>query len=64
MEFGVRSSDAESGYMTNEEIIDDGRIADTAGTVTMTLEAVKLPKESGRIPDDYVQIGEPFELKL
>lgn len=64
VEFGVRSSDAKSGYMSNEEILYDGRISDTADLVTMTLHAVELPEESGRIPDDYVQIGEAFELKL
>ena len=64
VEFGLRSSDGKTGYMSNEEIIDDGRISDTADNVTMTFYVVELPEESGRIPDDYVQIGEPFELQL
>lgn len=64
VEFGLRSSDARSGYMSNEEILYDGRIADTAGQVTMTLNAVELPEESGRISDDYVQVGDTFELNL
>ena len=64
VEFGHRSSDAKGGYMQNEEIIDDGRLDDGEGPVTMILYAVELPEENGRIPDDYVQIGEPFELKI
>lgn len=52
------------GYMQNQEIIDDGRINESAETVTMTLYAVEMPKESGRMNDDYVQLGEPFEVKL
>ena len=30
----------------------------------MTLYAVELPEEDGQISDDYVQIGEPFELEI
>ncbi|MBD5526109.1 MAG: DUF4179 domain-containing protein [Lachnospiraceae bacterium] len=52
------------GYMQNQEIIDDGRISESAETVTMTLYAVEIPKESGRMNDNYVQLGEPFEVKL
>lgn len=64
VEFGVRTQDGSSGYMQNEEIIDDGRLDENAGTVTMTLYALELPKESGRIGNDYVQVGEPFEIEL
>lgn len=64
VEFGLRSSDAKGGYLQNEEVIDDGRLDDREGPVTMTLYAVELPEENGRIPDDYVQIGEPFELEI
>ena len=63
-EFGLRSSDEKSGYLSNEEIIQDGRIDEGAASVTMTLKAVELPEESGRIDGDYVQVGDPFELKL
>lgn len=52
------------GYMQNQEIIDDGRIDESADIVTMTLYAVEMPKESGRMSDDYLQIGESFEVKL
>ena len=50
--------------MQNEEVIDDGRLSAEAKSVTMTLYAVKLPESDGRISDDYVQVGEAFELKL
>lgn len=52
------------GYMQNQEILYDGRINESAETVTMTLYAVKMPEESGRMNDDYEQIGEPFEVML
>jgi hypothetical protein len=64
VEFGVRSQDSKSGYMQNEEVIDDGRLNIHAGAVTMTLYAVKLPEEDGRISDDYVQVGEAFEVRF
>ena len=64
VEFGVRTQDTKSGYMQNEEVIDDGRLDANGGTVTMTLYAVELPEEDGQISDDYVQIGEPFELEI
>lgn len=51
-------------YMQNQEIICDGRIDESADSVTLTLYAVEIPKESGRMSDDYFQIGEPFELNL
>lgn len=62
VEFGLRSADSKSGYLQNEEILYDGRIDDHASSVTMTLYVVALPEEDGRIPDDYEQIGEPFEV--
>ena len=52
------------GAMVNSEILHDGRIAENAETVRVTLYAVELPKESGRMSQDYIQIGEPFELDL
>lgn len=64
VEFGVRTQDRKSGYMQNEEVIDDGRLDAQGGTVTMTLYAVALPEEDGRISDDYVQVGEPFEVEI
>lgn len=64
VEFGVRSQNQKSGYMQNEEVIDDGRLSAEAKSVAMTLYAVKLPESDGRISDDYVQVGEAFELKL
>lgn len=52
------------GYMQNQEIICDGRIDESAESVTLTLYAVDIPKESGRMSDDYFQIGEPFKIDL
>lgn len=63
-EFGTRYADRTSGYMANEEILEDGRIADAASSVTMTLNAVELPEESGQMSNDYVQVGEAFTLEL
>ena len=62
VEFGVRSQNGKSGYMQNEEVIDDGRLDVDAGMVTMTLYAVELPEGDGQISDDYVQVGEVFEV--
>lgn len=53
-----------SGYMRNQEIIDDGRIASDANQVMMGLYVVELPKESGQMSHDYVQVGESFEVTL
>ena len=64
VEFGVRIQDKETGHMQNEEIIDDGRIDENAESVPMTLYAVEMPKESGQMSQDYVQVGEPFEIKF
>lgn len=63
-EFGLRSADETSGYLQNEEIIDDGRIDETSRTVTLTLYAVELPQEDGRISGDPIPVGDPFELGL
>lgn len=52
------------GTMINAEILCDGRIDENADIVKMTLYAVKMPKESGKMSDDYVQVGETFELEL
>ncbi|MCI8586733.1 MAG: DUF4179 domain-containing protein [Lachnospiraceae bacterium] len=64
VEFGLRSSDETSGYLSNEEIIDDGRISDTADRVTMTFGVIELPEESGQITDEFEPVGEVFELEL
>ena len=64
VEFGLRSADETSGYLSNEEIIDDGRLSDTAERVTMTFGVIELPEESGQITDDFEPVGEVFELEL
>ncbi len=64
VEFGVRMQDKDSGHMQNEEILHDGRLDEEAEKVTMTLYAAEMPKESGQMSHDYVQVGETFELTL
>lgn len=64
VEFGLRISDEKSGYMSNEEIIDDGRISDTAKQVTMTFGVIELPEGDGQITDEFQPVGETFELEL
>lgn len=64
-QFDTKIQDAEgSGYMQNQEILCDGRIDESAGTVTMVLYAVKMPEQSGRMSNDYQQVGEAFEVKI
>ena len=53
-----------SGYMMNQEIIDDGRISKEAEHVTMSLYTVQLPKESGQMSHEYQPLGESFEVEL
>lgn len=66
MEFTTRRFDGRNGngYMQNEEIIEDGRIAEDAESVTFTLYAVHIPQESGQMSHDYVQIGEAFTVDI
>lgn len=61
-EFGMRVQGSASGYMQNENMVYDGRLDDTAESVTMTLYAVKLLEE-GQESRDYEQIGESFEVR-
>ncbi len=62
--FSVSRSSGSEGCMINETLIKDGRIPADAKTVTATLYARELPKESGKEPDDYAQIGEPVTWDL
>ena len=39
VEFGVRSQDSKSGYMQNEEVIDDGRLNIHAGVMTSIMNS-------------------------
>ena len=66
IEFSTRRFDGRngSGYMQNEEIIEDGRIAEGAGSVTFTLYVKHIPKESGQMSHDYVQVGEAFTVDI
>lgn len=56
--------DIGEGHMINQEILYDGRIDENADTVKLTVYVHKLPEESGKMGDDYQQIGEAFELNL
>ena len=40
------------------------RIDENADTIKLTVYVHKLPEESGKMGDDYQQIGEAFELNL
>lgn len=46
--------------------IDDLRphIGENASSVTLTLYAVAFPKESGKMSNDFAQVGEPFTIEL
>ncbi len=64
VQFNVRSSwttsaERESGYMQNS----NRRLSDGAGTVTLTLYAERVWTENGKVMEEYVQIGEPFEVE-
>ncbi len=71
VEFSTRTQ-GDSGYMlnqtceyyaeTSEKIY--RRLDENAETVTMTLYTREELDENGQVGDDYVQIGEPFEVKL
>lgn len=67
--FGVRVQGSESGYMQNEQMVTEGevyygRLDESAESAIMTLYAVELPKKGGEVNDEYVQIGESFEVKF
>lgn len=64
VKFGVRSQSAGAGYMTNEEIIEDGRIREDAKAVTLTLYAQNVPESGGNIAEEYMQIGDPILVEL
>ena len=53
-----------NGYMQNVEVIEDGRIAEDAESVTFTLYVKNIPQESVQMTHDYVQVGEPFTIDI
>lgn len=57
-DFYISSWGDGTGYMLNSEYT--GRILEDAKTVTVTVSAVEFPETDGKIPDDYVQLGDPF----
>ena len=66
VEFDTKIYDGNTGegYMQNQEILYDVRISETADTVSLTLYSMELPEESGKMSNDYRQIGETFALKI
>lgn len=65
VEFGMIQQDAGGGYLVNQEIVDDGSIGEAAKSVKLTLYVRKTPERSGAVTEeDYVQVGEPFEVTL
>ena len=50
--------------MLNEEMLEDGRLSDGADRVTLTLYAQELSRGDDEGAQEYVQIGEPFEVEL
>ena len=66
IEFSTSRFDGGSGngYMQNVEVIEDGRIAEDAESVTFTLYVKNIPQESVQMTHDYVQVGEPFVVDI
>ena len=66
IEFNTSRFDGRSGngYMLNEEVIEDGRIAEDAESVTFTLYVKNIPQESVQMTHDYVQVGEAFTIDI
>lgn len=65
--FHTRVQEKYSGYMQNggsfgDDELESDRLNAENQTVTMTFYAMELAKESGRTGNDYVQIGESFEV--
>ena len=65
VKFDMRSQQGGGrGYMLNEEMLEDGRLSDGADRVTLTLYAQELSRGDDEGAQEYVQIGEPFEVEL
>ena len=66
IEFSTSRFDGGSGngYMQNVEVIEDGRIAEDAESVTFTLYVKNIPQESVQMTHDYVQVGETFTVDI
>lgn len=63
VEFTVRSYKDGAGRM-EVSTIHNGYINDNAKELNLTLYAVKMPEESGKMSTDYEEMGEPFTVRL
>ncbi|MDO5422351.1 MAG: DUF4179 domain-containing protein [Eubacteriales bacterium] len=57
------SRSSETGGRLNLDTL-TGLIGEDASSLTLTLYACQMPKESGREPNDYEPVGEPFTISL
>lgn len=62
VEFYLASSDKDGGFFENENI--ESVIDETATKLTLTPYAVKMPEKSGKMPNDFKKVGEPFTIDL
>ncbi|HCL50621.1 MAG TPA: DUF4179 domain-containing protein [Clostridiaceae bacterium] len=62
VEFCMSSADANSGIFKLNNI--DGNLNENAKTLTLTPYAVKFPKKSGKMSNDFKQVGEAFTIDL
>lgn len=62
VEFGVRNSSSDGGMLSKEDL--DGPLSSEAKSITLTPYAVEYPKESGKMNNDFKQIGEKFIIEL
>ena len=62
VEFYSRNSSEDKGMLTRYDL--DGPLSTEAKSLTLTPYAVEFPKESGRMSDDFKQVGEAFTIEL
>lgn len=62
VEFYVSSSDKQGGRFVLNNL--DGNMSDEAESLTLVPYAVKLPETSGKMSDDYQQVGEEFMVQV
>lgn len=62
VEFYSRNSSEDKGMLTRYDL--DGPLSTEAKSLTLTPYAVEFPKESGRMSDDFKQVGESFTIEL
>lgn len=60
--FYVSNSNRQGGRFVIDNL--DGNLSEEAESLTMTLYAVKYPEASGRMSNDYKQVGEEFTITI